>query len=502
MVRLALLAVGLVAASGLAQSLSGTWTGDLTLLPSVEVSEATLTLTVTSGRWTLTSATSLDHGVWTDQTFLVHGYALSFRLTVDGKAVFSPVGKVLKHLYRSWAGTRYDQLRWEVPGAHYRYGWVKGEFPFLWGEVTANAYHRANSSSDISSRAFLDVYGWDEGGGWLPLLGQAGVKEEAFIAGKVRIKYWDGQQYRYRTEYNLAVTFDPTSPEPFTLAPAAMAYLDARHGPENWWVDMIYLEEAKVYQWREAYLEYTVTVKPELPHGWGSAKLETVFADLGAGPGFSTAVFTWSRFPLARLAVDWEATWTKEVGLAEVSASIGGIPLCCGVDLALDLDLSTAESAVNVTPSWQGLDGCLSLYGAVGWHDGTLTGGSLYGAKASCALGPGVQGQLVVAFARPPYPRPAWYTGAGFRTVAETGTYEDVRLGVTWKGRGAYGQHSVESGLYWADRTRAPFGFTRLTLSGSFRVLPALTVGVSYQTDDPATPEVDPGLTVSWTFAF
>jgi len=498
-----LAAVGGTAAVVLASAVSGSWEGTLALLPRFTVEDAAWELGLSFGQWEITSDSRFKDGAYKEQAFHAKGYLLGYRLTLEGKAVFSPQGRVLKHLYRTLGETHYHQLLWGPPGAHYRYGWLKGELPTAWGEWTAKAYRRANSTAEITYVYFPEAYTWDVEAGRWKRRGTfwAGVKEVAFIAGKVRLRALVEGTWRSRTEYNLRALFDPeVHGEPFSLAEEATCYLNAKY-PQGWYLrEPIDPAQVKVYLWRAGYTEFTLGFATTADDREPQGKLTITWADSGAGLGFSSLKVTYGAWTWCRGSGDLVFSLDPS-GLKGFTASLTGLPLAFYVTMDLELSLTLTAQKLVLTPHWEGGHGCLSLFGNALWEDRTLSGLALYGVKAEGYIGPGRRWEVLWVLRRPPYPQPSWYRSADFEKVAATGEYEDGLVSLESWGYGPEGKRKLGLLIYFASG-RAPLGLSRFRLESSFPLTADFKAGLVFQTDDPSTIPQDPSLALTWNLTF
>jgi len=488
-------------AFGLPEPLSGQWEGELVLHGQLELYEATLTFTAPLGPWTLTSESEFEHGLFSNQTFELQGFAFDYRLTWESKAVFSPTEKVLKRLYRTAGGISYDQLLWQAPGPHWRYGWLKGEFPLPSGELWAKAYHRCNSSSDIDYFMFTDAYRWDAGAGcWRPLGDlSAGVRERAFIAGKVRLTALVDGSWRSRTEYNLRALLVPgAASEPFVLAPEAVRYLDAKY-PDGWSLrEPIDPELVKVYVWYSHYEEYTLGWESE-PWPGRTLELAAVFSGLGGGVGFAEVSAEAEGWYLCGGMGELELSLEPENG-PMLSASLEGLPGPAGFKFDLSLDLSLSELALSLTPSWSGPGGCVSLHAGLagGWGISELC---LYGVEAQGHLA-ATEWEALLVFSRPPSPRPSWYTRAEFKKIVAIGEYEDGRLALIRKGYTPKGKYELSFCAYLGPASGSLFSITRFLVMVEFSLTGGASWEISWESRDPESPAASASLALCWELDF
>lgn len=480
--------------------ISGYWQGELTLVPALSLPTSAVKLEVSQGSWKISSTSSFEKGSYECQTFRLRGYALGYRLALEGKCVLSPQGRTLKHLYRSLGGVLYDQLLWGPTGPHFRYAWLKGEFPTQQGTLSGKAYHSANYPGDITYRYFPQVYAWDaEAGRWRPTGSIWGeVMEAAFIAAKVRLRALVGGVWRSRTEYSLRVTLDPGDRvEPFTLAEAARRYLDAKY-PTGWELrEPIDLELVKVYLWRRGVSEYSLRFESPSQGQEPEWELEVTFGGR-RGLAFEELEFDWEGWHWC--GTEGELTISfSQAGFDGFWLELSGFSLFSGITATLELSLATTLQQLSLSPAWRGTSGQTSLYGGVHWHDGTVEGLVVYGLELSHQGGADRKWRALWVVNRPPSPRPSWYTTAGFERLAETGTYEDGLLSLSAWWYGPHGKDQLTLTMYFSSESKTLFGISRVQLTLSFKVTDSLELRVLFQSEDPVTLERDPSLAFTWT---
>ena len=489
--------VPLLVAPALGTEVSGSWQGELTLIPTFSLTDAELTLVAALGPWVLSNIASFHDGIYERHTFQLRGYTLGYRLTLEGKCVLSPQGRVLKHLYRTLDGARYHQLLWGPAGPHFRYAWLRGELPFLQGTLAAKAYLAANYPSDITWRYFPELYAWDAGEGrWRPLGALwAEVRKAAFIAAKVYLRALVEGRWRSRTEYNLRVSLAPEArKEPFSLAGEARRYLDGKY-PGGWELRApIDPGLVKVYLWRRGISEYSFGFHSSSEGEEPEWELEISWAGRG-GIGFEELMLNWERWRWCGAVGELSLSFSP-AGFAGLSLEISGFPLLSGITAALDLSLTPTSQRGSLAFGWRGTSERVILHGGVAGQEGTIAGLALYGLELSL-LGVGREWRALWVLARPPSPRPSWYTKAGFKRLATTGDYEDGLFSHRAWWYGPAGRCELAVSAYFGDA--AAFGLSRILIQASFPISEGFKLGVSFQSDDSATPAVDPSLTLSWT---
>ena len=491
------LALFLMGGAGALGGVDCRWEGELALLGRPALEEAELELSAGLGSWEFSSLSSFADGLFSGQTFELQGYGWGYRLAVAGKCVLSRQGRVLKRLYRSLDEVCYDQLLWGPAGTHFRYFWLKGELPTLLGTFTGKAYHSANYPSDITWRYFPEVYTWNAGAGrWQPT-GRvwAEVQKTAFIAAKVRLRALVEGQWRSRTEYSLRVSLAPEDRvEPFSLAGEARRYLDAKY-PGGWELRTpIDPGLVKVYLWRRGISEYSLRFHSSSE--WEEPEWELEISWAGrSGIGFEELELDWEGWRWCDAVGEFSLSFSQ-AGFAGLSLELSGFSLVSGLTAALGFSLTPASQRCSLAFDWLETAGRTTLHGGVAGQGGAITGLALYGLELSLR-GVGWEWRVLWVFARPPSPRPSWYTKAGFKRLATTGDYEDGLISHRAWGYGPAGRSELAVSAYFADA--AAFGLSRILIQASFPISKGFELGISFQSDDPATPGVAPALTLSWT---
>lgn len=513
MLRKAFIFVGIMVVGilGLGQTFSGEWQGKSFLFPDLNIDEAKLTLKSTLAGWKLKSESIFDADGFSEQLFHFHGYAFQYRVTVEGKGSFSPRRKVMKRVHgKLLDGTEYDQLVWEFPGPFYKYSWIKATIPFLGGELSAKAYHRMPYYSQDIRSLYWDyrgerAYRWDAGlGRWVPTYKDPlCVGVEAFV-GSARIEYWDPKTgWKEKWENYLLLSFDPTNRErPFELAPEAVAYLNEKYS--KW--EFLYWRTGpnyyfKVYHWMKPSMEYTLSFKPELPEGFGTVKVEALFTE-SPGIRFSELTLGFSQVSLCcGMKADAELTFTKDEWFSDLVVTVERFPICCGIGLDLGITWTVSEKSVAIKPVWEGIEGCVSVYGDVAMAENAVTGIKLYGSSLSCRHG-GFTIEALHVFERPPYPYPGWYKNAHFKKVEATDKYENELLSLSRKWKACWGTAKLGLSMYFSEGTGSLFEITRFAFYSSIPIAKDWLVDLSLWTDDPSTLPVEPSLLVNWKFKF
>lgn len=483
----------------MAQGVSLSWEGELSLLASPALEAMELALVASFGAWELEATSAFEGGVYEEQSFRAEGFSLGYRLSWEGKCVLSPQGRVLKRLTKSLDGAYYDQLCWGPAGPHFRYAWLEGEFPSPWGDFSAKAYRASNYTQYVAWLYFLQAYRWDAAAGrWLPISSAwAGVKEAAYIAAKVRLKALVGGTWRSRTEYNLRASFDPAEQDgPFSPAEEAVRYLDAKYR-EGWYLrEPIALEEVKVYLWRMGHSQYTCEFESAAEEGEPSWSLEAVWEGQGGGISLAKVGFTLTDWRWCRAQGELELVLDPE-GFDELSLELEGLPLLPGLTTEIDVSLDIDDRTLSIDSGWEGGAAGATLRGGAIWDGTRLTGLSLYALECGGYLGVGRKWRALWVIARPPSPRPSWYTGAHFRALASTDSYEDGLLALERWWYSPAGKCEISVSFYFAPG-EAPFGLSRLLLEVSLCPSQDWELGLSFQSRDPAVADSGPSLVLSW----
>jgi len=169
------------------------------------------------------------------------------------------------------------------------------------------------------------------------------------------------------------------------------------------------------------------------------------------------------------ITLDLGFAFVKEGGFDALTATLKDIPLCCGISFDVEVTFTTTAKAVAVKPKWAGIEGCLTVYGDVGFTGSIWQALELYGFKIRCDLGDCTYAEFLTAFN---VAKIKEILGADVFQGAE---YEYVKLGFC--GPGCCGANwTLGIGLLFANFT--------------------VNLGLSAVVGGQA------GLTVGWTLAF
>lgn len=465
------------------------WRGTMHVLPETALGGTRLWLTTLFEGWTARLELDTRGTELRDALGVLRGQLQGSQ--VEGRAAFAPSPRQLLSLRRTWQGQVYPQVLWETPAPHLRYAWIRSEVPVGDGAFSLRLHHRVHHGWDVMSLRVADVIRWDASAqAWrIDDRELATARRRAFVARGLRVIRADGGTYTDR--FSLAMAFDPTNREqPFSPAPEAQSYLDARVDP-GWTLDEVFFEEALVYLQRPYRTE--LRLRWDIDLSFGDLRLTTFWEDKGIGlawwktegrlrgihlargAGGSLAWSMGAHEPLAASGEvnDWHL-WGPWSGRATVSWCVRGATL----ELALDWDQEEGHVTAHVRPLWEGHPGTL-------WPEGV---------SVACEFDNAWTADMTVAFARPPAPRPAWYRNAAFRRVHGTAHWEDGRWALSVD-RGGFVAECV---VYTATAAQGLRAITRVLVQLDVRILDFIELEISWVSDDPSMEEGLPGLEVAW----
>lgn len=238
--------------------------------------------------------------------------------------------------------------------------------------------------------------------------------------------------------------------------------------------------------------------------GFGARKQD--FAIVYSGDGTYTKTFPIDPFPggfeftylelsaegipfCCGISFDLGFSFTKELGFDSLTATLKSIPLCCGISFDVEVAFETEAKTVNIKPKWEGITGCLTVYGDVKASGAAIQGLELYGWKIRCDLGDCIYAEFLTALN-------VTKVEEIIGDVFQNNEFEYVKLGFCGAGC-CGGQWTLGINLFFKP-SGTLFGLSRVLLDASFPIMANLTVelGLSAQVGDQA------GLTAGWTFTF
>jgi len=437
------------------------WDGELELVPVLGLPRARFVATGSLANWRLRGEFTLRDGRAHDLLTIArrsHG-----PLSVEARAAFSPTPRTALSLSRTWRGVAYPQVLWGVQGP--RYAWIRTDLDVDAGRFTLRLAQRTRHPSDTYWIPFRKGYVRDgERETWIPTARLAEAVKSVPVARGLRVIRADGRTYTDR--FSLALAFDEAGR--LTLAPAAVAYLDARVGP-GWELDELFLEDARVYVLPMSREEVALRWRG----GIGPATLFTELGFTGAQHGL-----TWShlQLELTEIPVPGAGGLDAELELSRDSFALG---LCLGpIGLGPFFELhaetqftpSGRSSEVTIEPRlWEEERGRLVMH---------FSGTELWGVSMAWEGAEGVDVESTLALVRPPFPRPRWYRAAGFRLAPDGSVHEALVVSA----RRRLDLSSWAIAAYAADHSGFPL--TRVLVEVEFQLLSDFRLSASWRSDD------------------
>jgi hypothetical protein len=113
------------------------------------------------------------------------------------------------------------------------------------------------------------------------------------------------------------------------------------------------------------------------------------FADCCTGAWFKELELELSALPLCcGMTYDLDLLFTKCHGFDKAVFSVDDLfDLCCGIGFDAEIEFGVDHKKISIEPSWEGIEGCLAVYGDVDWQGHSLLGWELYGWDISCSFG-------------------------------------------------------------------------------------------------------------------
>lgn len=420
-----LTAAVLIGWPGLALNLSGSWTMDLNLLPSLGLGETTLSLNyIPLQGWKITSTSVFDGLGFASQKFGLLGEFGP--LAVEASMEFAPRDVTLKSISYvipdSWSGLGYDLLiqdgLWETAGPSYVGAKLSTSFMLSGLKVGLDVEHIANHGITVDAKGMLAEYLFYldfpayiiQNTTWIlqphPTLKPLVVKAAGapyskyfltydnikLVATKVTFSGVDlnGNPVAHTIGGAFEVYYFDAATNTVILTLGADTYLwyyIAEYGAANGWdlnqpitysIDIADVEATFLFP---SYMTYTFTL------GLDPWSAEVVFDDVSTGIQFRSALVTLSNLDLCcGIALDVEFSFTK-AGFDYVSFTGINVPLCCGVSLDVSATFGVDSKKVEVTPKFAGFaEACFTVWGNAAMSGNAWTGIEIYGFKISCSI--------------------------------------------------------------------------------------------------------------------
>jgi len=190
------------------------------------------------------------------------------------------------------------------------------------------------------------------------------------------------------------------------------------------------------------------------------------------------------------ISLDLGFSFAKE-GFDAFSATVKSIPICCGISFDAVVTFTTRSKTVEIKPKWEGITGCLTVYGDVNFQAPSLIQGiELYGFKVRCALADCNYLEILTAF------DPAKIEEILEEDIFQGEEFEYLKLGFCGPGC-CGGKWQLGLAAYFKPNGTL-FGLSRILADFSLPILANLTVDVGLSAPVGGLAS----LTVGWTFTF
>jgi len=186
------------------------------------------------------------------------------------------------------------------------------------------------------------------------------------------------------------------------------------------------------------------------------------------------------------VAYDLEVKFTKETGFDSATITIDPlVSLCCGISFGAKIEFGVDSKSVSPIFTWEGITGCVTLWGDLQQTGSKITGLELYAFKIYCELAECNYVEFVTAF------DPAWYND-NVEDVFEGAEFEYLELGFCGPGC-CGGNWSSEVSVFF-EESGSLFGISRFAADVTVPVMSNFSFTVSFTSE--------PELSVGWKFTF
>ncbi len=212
------------------------------------------------------------------------------------------------------------------------------------------------------------------------------------------------------------------------------------------------------------------------------------FSDCCTGIEFYDLKVELSKISLCcGLTYDAEVYFTKVDGFKYAKFSIDNLfSLCCGISFSASVEFGVDYKSVSISPSWEGIEGCVTVYGDLKWSDNTLSGWELKAWKIYCEFAECNKLTIVTAL------DPDWYN-ANVEDVFQDDEFEYLKVETC--GAGCCGGNWSLSIQTFFQASGSLFGITRTAIDASVPVMSNLSISISMEV--PANT-----LSIGWSFSF
>jgi hypothetical protein len=521
----------LLGIAGWADGISGSWQGKLTLIPGLSLDETSLELDYgLADGWTLTSTSTYEAGAFKEQRFEAQGSVGGVELKAS--MAFAPGDETLREtsyvIPDSWTGWGYDLTiidgKWVINGPHFKEAELSASFTLDKLSLDLEVAWVGNKDITLGAAGtvdeylfYLDIPPYDITDHTMvlqphpdlpPLLDGALAScngryfrtygEVSLVATKVTFEVRDIDDdsvvYSHSVTGQFEVYYYDDASGTVILTLGADTYLwqyfnhylteeGLSFDPaEYYYIYTIDPEDVEAVFLFPEYMAYTLTVDVD------PLSAEVIFDDVSTGIQFREATISLSDLGLCcGVTYDLEAKFTKCRGFEYAKFSIDNLfELCCGISFGGTVEFGADYKKVTVTPSWEGIEGCVTVYGDLDWEGHSLSGWNLYGWKIGCEFSDCNVLTIVTALDS------AWYN-ANVEDVFEEGEFEYVKFhscGSACCG----GDWSLDLQTFF-QHGGSLFGISRTAVSATVPVMDNLSFTVELE-----VPDVE--LSLGWNFAF
>ncbi len=192
------------------------------------------------------------------------------------------------------------------------------------------------------------------------------------------------------------------------------------------------------------------------------------------------------------LTYDAEVYFTKADGFNYAKFTIDNLfSLCCGISFSASVKFGVDSKSVSISPSWEGITGCVTVYGDLQWEEQSsgamkLAGWDLEAWKIYCEFAECNKLTIVTAL------NPSWYN-EHVENVFQDDEFEYIKIETC--GAGCCGGNWSLSIQTFFQASGSLFGITRTDIDASVPVMSNLSISISLEV--PANT-----LSIGWSFSF
>ena len=190
------------------------------------------------------------------------------------------------------------------------------------------------------------------------------------------------------------------------------------------------------------------------------------------------------------ISLEASLAFTKEAGFDHLTITAYDlISPCCGISIGLSVTFYPDAKELSLLPSWEGIEGCFTLYGDVNTREGLIEGIEIHGFKLACEFGDCNRVEILTALSV------AEVEGV-VGDVFQGDEFEYIKLSFCGPAC-CGGSYTLEAAAYFQE-SGPLFGLSRLTVEASFPLAENAALSLSFS----APTGGDPSLSLGWSISF